>query len=96
MTERERWPDERIDDLNATLRAMAPIVTLVAQHEVRITDNAKDLDQLGGALRRLEDKIDGLTAAGKWSPLAKAAVIAPTITTIGILITTLLPGGRFG
>lgn len=47
-----------------------------------------------GSLRRIEDKVDNAASSLRWTPGAKATVIAATITSMGALLAmAILNGG---
>ncbi len=58
--DRERWPDSRIDDLDALVRALAPLTIDVALLTNRVDDHESDIKQIG---RDLKDSLDGHAAA---------------------------------
>lgn len=67
---------------------------VVATHTVEIRQIREVQGEVRGSLTRIEDKIDRSAASQRWTPGAKATVIAATITTMGGLIAmAVLQGG---
>lgn len=65
----------------------------VATHTAQISNLAEGQRRIETALDRFESKMDKYMEITRWSPTAKAAVIAPAIMAIGGLIGLAISNG---
>lgn len=71
-----------------------PIEVTVAVNTQRIESLERGQEAVLSSLRRIEDKVDTAASSLRWTPGAKATVIAATITSMGALIAmAIIQGG---
>lgn len=63
MDDRRRWPDERLDDLAAMVRALTPTMTQIAVHDAKLEEARDDRDEIRDGMRAIREELSGVRQA---------------------------------